>query len=44
MTASYKKPRYLNVIDAMLRVPSTNKIDKRTLRAPFWSTAGRQVA
>lgn len=44
MIASYKKPRYLNVIDAMPRVPSTNKIDKRALREPYWSKAGRQVA
>jgi acyl-CoA synthetase (AMP-forming)/AMP-acid ligase II len=44
MIASYKKPRYLKIIDAMPRVPSTNKIDKRALREPFWAGAGRQVA
>jgi acyl-CoA synthetase (AMP-forming)/AMP-acid ligase II len=42
--ASYKKPRYLQVVDAMPRVPSTNKIDKRALRQPHWANATRQIA
>lgn len=44
LIASYKKPRYLRVLDAMPRVPSTNKIDKKALRAPFWQAEDRQVA
>ena len=30
--ASYKKPKYLAFIDALPRVASTNKVDKKTLR------------
>ena len=30
--ASYKKPKYLTFIDALPRVASTNKVDKKTLR------------
>lgn len=38
MIASYKKPRYLSVVDALPRVASTNKIDKKALREPHWRT------
>ncbi|MES2912385.1 MAG: AMP-binding protein, partial [Pseudomonadota bacterium] len=41
--ASYKKPKFVRVIDVMPRVVSTNKIDKRALRAPFWAGSDRQV-
>lgn len=43
LLASYKKPRFLKVIDVMPRVVSTNKIDKRALREPFWAGSERQV-
>ncbi|MES2412364.1 MAG: AMP-binding protein [Pseudomonadota bacterium] len=42
--ASYKKPKFLKVIDVMPRVVSTNKIDKRALREPFWAGSDRQVS
>ncbi len=41
--ASYKKPKFVRVIDVMPRVVSTNKIDKRALRVPFWAGSDRQV-
>jgi acyl-CoA synthetase (AMP-forming)/AMP-acid ligase II len=41
--ASYKKPKYLRIVDALPRVVSTNKVDKRALRLPFWSASERQV-
>jgi non-ribosomal peptide synthetase component E (peptide arylation enzyme) len=31
--ASYKKPKYLAFIEALPRVASTNKVDKKALRA-----------
>lgn len=34
--ASYKKPRHIAFVDALPRVPSTNKIDKKQLREPHW--------
>ncbi|MDB5849230.1 MAG: hypothetical protein JWP29_2982, partial [Rhodoferax sp.] len=40
----YKKPKIVKFVDAMPRVPSTNKIDKRALRAPFWAGQERQVS
>ncbi len=41
--ASYKKPKFVKVIEVMPRVVSTNKIDKRALREPFWAGSDRQV-
>lgn len=43
LIASYKKPRFITVLTEMPRVSSTNKIDKRALRQPFWAGAERQV-
>ena len=42
--ASYKKPRSIEFMDALPRLPSTNKIDKKALRAPYWRKGVRQVA
>ncbi|MES2509283.1 MAG: AMP-binding protein [Pseudomonadota bacterium] len=42
--ASYKKPKFFKAIEVMPRVVSTNKIDKRALRAPFWAGSDRQVS
>ena len=42
--AGYKRPRSYQFMDALPRVPSTNKVDKRALRAPHWQGQGRQVA
>jgi acyl-CoA synthetase (AMP-forming)/AMP-acid ligase II len=42
--AGYKRPRRYEFLAAMPRVPSTNKIDKRALRAPHWQGQGRQVS
>lgn len=42
--ASYKKPRSVEFMDALPRMASTSKIDKKALRAPYWLKAGRQVA
>lgn len=36
LIASYKKPRYVRFLDEMPRLSSTRKIDKKTLRAPYW--------
>lgn len=44
LIASYKKPRFLRVLAVMPRIPSTNKIDKKALRAPYWHTQNRQIA
>jgi len=44
MIASYKKPRTVEVLEALPRISSTNKIDKRKLRQPFWDTMDRQVS
>jgi acyl-CoA synthetase (AMP-forming)/AMP-acid ligase II len=41
--ASYKKPRTIEFVDALPRL-FNGKIDKKTLRAPFWSAQNRQVA
>ena len=35
--ASYKKPRHVRFVEALPRVPSTNKIDKKALRDPLWT-------
>ena len=42
--AGYKRPKIVKFVDVMPRVPSTNKIDKRALRKPFWEGQGRQVS
>ena len=42
--AGYKRPKYYQFLEAMPRVPSTNKIDKRALRAPLWQDQQRQVS
>jgi acyl-CoA synthetase (AMP-forming)/AMP-acid ligase II len=42
--AGYKRPRDYQFMQALPRVPSTNKVDKRALRAPHWSSQGRQVS
>ena len=44
LIAGYKRPRHYQFLDTMPRVPSTNKIDKRALRTPFWADQKRQVA
>jgi acyl-CoA synthetase (AMP-forming)/AMP-acid ligase II len=40
--ASYKKPRTVEFVDALPRL-FNGKIDKKALRAPFWSKEARQV-
>ena len=42
--ASYKKPKSIEFVGALPRLSSTNKIDKKTLRAPYWAPASRHVA
>ena len=42
--AGDKRPKYYQFLEAMPRVPSTNKIDKRALRAPLWKDKTRQVS
>jgi len=44
LIASYKKPRSIEFMDALPRLPSTNKIDKKALRAPYRRKGARQVA
>lgn len=44
LIAGYKRPRIYQILDALPRVPSTNKVDKRALRAPKWSKQCRQVS
>jgi acyl-CoA synthetase (AMP-forming)/AMP-acid ligase II len=44
LIAHYKCPRSIEVMAALPRILSTNKIDKRALRAPYWPASGRQVA
>lgn len=44
LIAAYKRPRVYQFLPAMPRVPSTNKIDKRTLRAPHWQGQARQIS
>ena len=40
--ASYKKPRHVRFVEA-LPTNATGKVDKKVLRAPFWSGQQRQV-
>jgi acyl-CoA synthetase (AMP-forming)/AMP-acid ligase II len=42
--AGYKCPKVYQFVDTMPRVQSTNKVDKRALRAPFWAGHARQVS
>ena len=42
--AGYKRPRTYQFMAALPRVPSTNKVDKRSLRAPFWEGQTRQIS
>ena len=42
--AGYKRPRTYQFMTALPRVPSTNKVDKRALRTPFWQDQQRQVS
>lgn len=44
LIASYKKPKILQIVDTMPRVVSTNKIDKKALREPYWRDQNRQIA
>ncbi len=41
--ASYKKPRSIEFLASLPRTSSTNKIDKKVLRAPFWIGRERAV-
>ncbi len=41
---SYKKPKSIAFVDGMPRLSSTNKVDKKALRAPFWKQQERGVA
>lgn len=43
LIAGYKRPKLYRFLDAMPHVPSTNKIDKRALRGPYWEGRQRQV-
>jgi acyl-CoA synthetase (AMP-forming)/AMP-acid ligase II len=42
--AGYKRPRDYQFLEALPRVTSTNKVDKRALREPHWSDQARQVS
>ena len=44
LIAGYKCPRSIEVLPALPRILSTNKIDKRKLREPYWPSTGRQIA
>lgn len=41
--ASYKKPRSVDFLKALPRL-FNGKIDKKALRAPYWSGRDRQIA
>ncbi len=41
--ASYKKPRTVEFVPALPRMSSTNKVDKKKLREPYWAVRERQV-
>jgi acyl-CoA synthetase (AMP-forming)/AMP-acid ligase II len=43
LIASYKKPRSVEFMKALPRTNSTNKIDKKALREPFWAGRDRRV-
>ena len=44
LIAGYKRPKLVTFLDTMPRITSTNKIDKRALRAPFWAGQERQIS
>jgi len=44
LISSYKKPRSIDILPALPRVPSTGKIDKKRLREPFWAGHDRRVS
>jgi len=44
MISSYKKPRAVEILAALPRVPSAGKIDKKRLREPFWAGHDRRVS
>lgn len=44
LIGSYKKPRHVQFLDQLPRLASTRKVDKKTLRAPFWSSQDRQIS
>lgn len=41
--AGYKCPRSIDVLEILPRIASTNKVDKRALRAPYWPSTGKQI-
>jgi acyl-CoA synthetase (AMP-forming)/AMP-acid ligase II len=43
LIASYKKPRGIEFMKALPRTNSTNKIDKKALREPYWAGRERRV-
>ncbi len=43
LIASYKKPRSVEFMKALPRTNSTNKIDKKALREPYWAGRDRRV-
>jgi acyl-CoA synthetase (AMP-forming)/AMP-acid ligase II len=43
LIASYKKPRNVDFMKALPRTNSTNKIDKKALREPYWAGRDRRV-
>jgi acyl-CoA synthetase (AMP-forming)/AMP-acid ligase II len=43
LVASYKKPRSIEFMKALPRTNSTNKIDKKALREPYWAGRDRRV-
>ena len=43
LIASYKKPRSIEFMPALPRTNSTNKIDKKALREPYWGGRERRV-
>ena len=43
LIASYKKPRSIEFMNALPRTNSTNKIDKKALREPYWAGRERRV-
>ena len=42
LIASYKKPKSVVFIDALPRLPN-QKIDKKSLREPYWANRDRQI-
>ena len=44
LIASYKKPKSVDIMPALPHISSTNKIDKKKLREPFWKGMDRNVS